>query len=164
MENRREGIGLTVFGKAFFLENISPVPRIVWHQDFPLILGDDLTAFFHQAHGHGGIVVSARHANPHPYHLMIERNGEVDYLFKVPQSVRGFRQNYPEIFSFVPALLYIPAGKAASCLADPGQFAPCLMAEDKLLDKTRLLDWLGILSRQEDRGAAGARGAASVIA
>ena len=164
LSNRCEGIWVTVFGKAFCLENVSPVPRVVWHQDFPLILGEDMTAFFRQAHGHGGIVVSTRCASPHPYHLMTERNGEVDFLFKVPQSIRGFRQNYPEVFSFVPALVYIPAGQAASRLADPRHFAPCMMAADKLLDKTRLLDWLEIQSRLEERGTAGECEAASLAA
>lgn len=150
-------IALTVFGKTFVLDDLSPVPRVVWHPDFAMITPEDMAALYDHAKGQDAIVMTARRACPHPYRLLTENGGKMEYVFAVDQRVRGFRQKYPEVLSFVPALLYIPPHVAAARLADPETFTPFLMAEEKLLDKTRLLDLLAILIQEEEAALAGNR-------
>ena len=132
----------TFFSKVFSIDDNSGQTIIV-HEDFPMITEDDIDAFIHHCRGSEKIVVSGRNVEPHPYRLLfIDQEGFFKPVVKIPQSIRGNRHFYPDVYQVVPALLFLPEGTTIKDLIEMSMPDIFLLEKDKLLDKTCFPDSL----------------------
>lgn len=135
-----------IFGRSFHLPPISHRLRLVWHEDFPLIEEKDIIDFASYASNKSCPVITGCKARIHPYRLMyVDQDGFDAHLVDIPASIRGDRHRYPDVFSFVPALISIPPGIAAADLGNnPAAVDMYVIPSDKLLDNASLIDNLMI--------------------
>jgi hypothetical protein len=130
---------IRIFGKEFDQVAISDSIRIIVHEDFPMLDERDLAEFTSYSETKESFVISGRRANIHPYRLMyIDDIGYDAYYVDIPQSIRGNRHLYPEIYQFVPALISIPPKMRFDLLSCHENLDMFVMPEEKLLDKTIL--------------------------
>ena len=139
---------LQICGKAFDIAPHADTFRFVRHEDYPLINDLDVAAFISYATKRKALVISGCKARIHPYRIMyIDEAGYGENLVDIPQSIRGNRHLYPEIYEFVPALIGLPPRQTVDRLLKDG--AGCeiyLMPEEKLLDCSNSLERLLIQS------------------
>ncbi len=132
-----------VFGKEFVLEPISDNFRLALHEDFPMIIREDIRDFIGYSVKKGVIVISGCIAKVHPYRLMyIDKDGYDVHFADIPQSIRGNRHFYPEIYQFIPAMVAIPPNIPISNVQRHDQLDMYVMPVSKLLDKTLFLERL----------------------
>lgn len=136
-----------IFGKEFALAPVSDNVRIVVHEDFLMITEQDISDFIAYSEKKNTIVISGCKAKVHPYRLMyIDEEGYDSHLADIPQSIRGNRQCYPEVYQFIPALISIPPKTPIRTLDPPEDINMYVMLAKKLLDKSSLIDKLLIMS------------------
>jgi hypothetical protein len=140
-------VNTTIFGKGFTLQECSSEPRLVVHEDFGMIEDSDIRDFTAYSQDRNRIVISGCEAKVHPFRLMVvDEEGYDGPLFQIPQEVRGNRHRYPEVFQFVPALIFIPPGIPVSYWRDVQWLDMYPMPSRKLLDASSLIDSLFIRS------------------
>lgn len=133
---------ITFFSKVFSIDD-NPDQKIIVHEDFPMITDDDIDAFIYHCRGRKKIVVSGRIVEPHPYRLLfIDPEGFFKPVVKIPQSIRGNRHFYPDVYQVVPALLFLPEGITIKDLIEMVMPEIYILEKDKLLDKTCFPDSL----------------------
>jgi hypothetical protein len=136
-----------ILGKDFSIAPSSEKFRVIMHHHYPMVDENDLRDFISYSLGRNTIVISGSQAKVHPYRLMfIEEEGLDAHLFDVPQSVRGNRHAYPQVYQFVPALIALPPHVPASHLQHLDKADLYVMPQEKLLDESILLDRLLIQS------------------
>lgn len=107
----RKKDSFSIFGKIFDSPPVSDDFRIIRHDDFPLISEQELQTFADYARKQKKVVITGCPARVHPYRLKyVDQQGFSNFFYEVDQAVRGNRHYYPEVFSFVPAIVAIPAG------------------------------------------------------
>jgi len=137
----------SIFGKIFRLEPRSSVHRIILHEDYPLLTGSDVDEFIRYASSREKIVISGCTSRVHPYRLMqIAPDGYERYCMDIPQSIRGNRHRYPNVYSFVPALISIPPERTFPGTRRAEDLELYIVPPEKLLDSRRMLDRLMIPS------------------
>lgn len=142
-QDKPNGEKKDVFGKFFTLPAISNLQRIVVHLDFPLIAETDIDDFVSKSTQSTKPTISCRRVRTHPYRAMvIGEDGYDNFLAEIPQSIRGNRHLYPEVFELVPALMAIPPGFDMNLLPLSDEIGMYEMDERKLLDKTKQIDRL----------------------
>ena len=145
-------VGTTLFGKAFTLQERSSDPRLVVHEDFPMIDASDVRDFMAYSRNRNRIVISGCEAKVHPFRLrVVDEEGYDGPLLDIPQEIRGNRHRYPEIFQFVPALIFIPAGIPVSYSGNAEWVEMYPMPPEKLLDASSLTDSLLIRSYKKNQ-------------
>jgi hypothetical protein len=155
----KAGSTVVLFGKEFALDPVSCHFRVALHGDFPLIDEDDLNDFSEYCKDKDTITVSGCTAKVHPYRLMyIDDDGYDAHLADIPQTIRGNRHLYPQVYSFVPALVGVPPGAKIDRGVDPEALDMFIMPETKLLDRTILCDYLLIKALQGDPNSLEPRG------
>jgi hypothetical protein len=151
LEKKKDGNTFEIFGKEFVLDRLCENHRIIIHEDFPLINENDINDFVSYSLKKGAIVISGGKAKVHPYRLMvIDEAGYDGHLFDVPREIRGNRHLYPEVFQFVPALISIPPNTSINGFRSPKYIDMYIMAPEKLLNKSCLLDrlWINSIGRR----------------
>ncbi len=140
----------SLLGKRFRVEPVAAMHRIVMHQDYSLIGPAEIDGFTTCALQRYGVVVSGCRCRVHPYRLMcIDEEGYDRFLLDVPQSIRGARQRYPELWSFVPALISVPPGTpfprdaSLKCAQMHPLPEPCLLDRAVPLEGLRIRAVLG---------------------
>lgn len=132
--------GQNLFGKYFTEMGVRNTEQYVKHPDFPLVSESDFAQFKEYCHGKTKMVVSGAKSSVHPYRLrFIDSGGYSRFLYDVEMSIRGYRQSYPEVFSFVPAMVFIPAGIDCS-LIDVNDVEMYEVETFKTLDSTLFPD------------------------
>ena len=149
---------LNIFGKAFDIAVSSDTFRIIVHEDYRLISDREVAAFIAYAQKKEALVISGCKARVHPYRIMfIDSAGYGENLIDIPQSVRGNRHRYPEVYEIIPALVGVPPHQTVDRqLKDGTGFEIYVMPEEKLLDCSKLLEGLliqSILEKSEDKSA-----------
>ena len=142
--------GIELFGKYFDEPRFSKSHRILIHPDYPVLnrrLIDEFTTFAFQ---HNRTTITGCKAKIHPYRMRyINPNGYSDFLYRIDQSVRGDRHLYPDVYSFVPAMVSIPPGH--DCLdIRPESLLMYKVEKHCLLDQTDIVDRLSIQERSDE--------------
>lgn len=109
------------------------------HPDFPLVTDRDAEALEALARRTGRVAVTGRAVpgQSHPYRLLRPaREPYLEYAADVPQRIRGRRQSYPQVHSFVSALVALPPGVSAEALLRPEAFVMLPLPEERLLDRS----------------------------
>ena len=107
----QEKNSLSIFNKTFTEPPVSDKFRIIKHPDFPLLNQEEVQTFADYAKKQNKIVMTGCPARVHPYRLKyVNQQGFSDFFYEVDQAIRGNRHLYPYVFSFVPAMIAIPAG------------------------------------------------------
>lgn len=135
-----------LFGKLFVIEDISLACRVIVNADYPMINDMDIRCFALYGKEKGDYVISGCEARIHPFRLItLTQEGLTSYICDVPQSTRGNRHEYPVVYQFIPALVYIPAERAFPDIVKGDTTAALYkLPEEKLLDVTYFLDELMI--------------------
>jgi hypothetical protein len=132
------GERIDIIGKVFSIAPVSDFHRIVVHSDFPLISEKDIEYFTAVSIRNSIPTMSCQRAKVHPYRVMVIGDDGYDgFLADIPQSIRGNRHLYPEVFELVPALIAIPPGVNAHDLNLCDAMGMYEMEEGKLLDKSK---------------------------
>jgi CMP-N-acetylneuraminic acid synthetase len=143
---------LNIFGKKFDLLPISDHLRIILHEDYPMVKSEDLRNFTAYSKEKTAAVVSGCKAKVHPYRLMyIDKKGFDRHLANIPQALRGNRHSYPDVYTFVPALIAIPPGIAARNLLLDENIDMYIMPDVKLLDRSCFTEKLLIMALKQPR-------------
>jgi hypothetical protein len=143
IEAEKYSDALPIFGKYFRLEKLFGQHCIIIHEDYPLINENDIEQFVAYAIEKTVCVISGCRANIHPYRLMyIDDTGHDAFCVNVPQSIRGNRHLYPEIYQFVPALISIPPKMRLNSLSCYQNFDMFVMPGKKFLDQSLLTERL----------------------
>ncbi|MFH1673070.1 MAG: hypothetical protein ABIF87_06565 [Pseudomonadota bacterium] len=138
---------INIFGKEFDLAPTSDNLRMILHEDYPLIDKKDLRDFISYSEKKDTIVISGCKAKVHPYRVMyIDEDGYDSHLTDIPQSVRGNRHCYPNVFNFIPAFVSIPPNISIQTFISFEDIDMYVMPAKKLLDKSSLIDRLLIMS------------------
>ncbi len=139
-----------IFGKQFNLDAVSEEFRIVLHADFPLIREKDLEDFILYSLKIKKVVISGCKVKVHPYRLIyIDEKGYGNHLVDIPQSIRGNRHLYPEIYQFVPAIISIPPSLPIDNFNEKSDLDIYIMPTSKLLDRSLLVEKMLIASINE---------------
>ena len=139
-----------VLGKRFGDPGDPARRRVLVHPDYPEISEADVAAFEERTRdlevpAMTGCLVDD---DVHPYRLLMENDfGRLDWAVDIPQTVRGARQSYPDVYRFIPAMTHLPAGCAPEDLATR-PMAMIEMACSQLLDEADPLERL-LLSHSE---------------
>jgi hypothetical protein len=148
-ENSFSG-ALSIFGKWFQLEESCNHYTIIIHDDYPMIEKKDVETFIEYAIGKTGCVISGCEARVHPYRLMyIDNSGFDAFHFDISQEIRGDRHLYPDVYSFVPALLGIPPKFPVDSISNYDRLDMYLLPKEKLLDRAILTEALLIRAIQD---------------
>lgn len=138
---------INIFGKEFNLVPTSDSLRMILHEDYPMIDEKDLRDFISYSKTKHTVVISGCKAKVHPYRLMhIDEEGYDGHLTDISQSIRGNRHCYPDVFNFIPALVYIPPNVSIHTLKLSEDIDMYVMSTRKLLDRCSLVDKLLIMS------------------
>jgi len=139
----QQGDQIDIFGKCYRLPAVSNMFRIIIHLDFPMVTEKDIEDFTCISTRSTHPTVSCRRVRVHPYRLMIVGDdGYDDFFIDVPQSIRGNRHLYPDVFECVPALIAIPQNYNALSLQTSNELGMFKMVEKKLLDKSNPIERL----------------------
>lgn len=142
-------IRIDVFGKTFLPQERAGGELLV-HGDFPAITRSDIDAFKDVVMEKPLPVISGRLAEIHPYRVMYtDMNGFAVPLADIPQKIRGNRHYYPDIYEFVPALVWLPENLDFELFMKESTPEMYIMPGAKLLDKTRFPDWLFLKNKRE---------------
>ena len=99
--------------EKYIYRNIKSNKNKIYYKNtnFPLIKEEDYLKFQKYCHGKSKIIMTGSKTAVHPYRLkFIDQNGYSRFLYRVSRDIRGNRQSYPDVFSFSPAMFFIPAG------------------------------------------------------
>lgn len=143
---------LHLFGKSFDIEPVSARLRVLRHRHYPLVGPDEIAAFAAFASQAGVCVITGAPATVHPYRLLTCDEGMCGrFALQVSPQVRGNRHLYPCVYSFVPALVAVPAGVDAAALSRPGEALLYPLPRDVLLDGSDVLDALRLAALEQER-------------
>ncbi|MBN2139885.1 MAG: hypothetical protein JW718_02660 [Desulfovibrionaceae bacterium] len=140
--------GTWLLGKRFDVERVAPEPRVIVHEDYPLLGLDDVSRFVRCAAESPLATISGCRVEDdhHPYRLLsADADGYASYAVDVPQEIRGSRQRYPAVYRYVPALIFVPAGVPFPSAPAEGVTAMCRLEREKLLDRSNVLENLEII-------------------
>ena len=133
---------MIIFGKTFKTD-ISDTAEILVCCDFPVITAEDIASFRAFAKKKSTVVMTGCLTDIHPYRVMyIYENGCAGPLADISQKIRGSRHYYPEIYSFIPALIFVPPNVNIAEFLEKNTPEMYVMANEKLLDKKRFPDRL----------------------
>ena len=138
------GRGIDIFGKLFDIDESAGWPRFLRHSDYTNICKEDVCNFMEYARSSEKIVITGTESVVHPYRLKyVDLNGFEREFVKVDKKVRGDRHLYNKVYSFRPAMVWIPAGMSIKeFLQNPQKLSCYLLREEKLFDRSNLLDRL----------------------
>ncbi len=129
--------GIDIFGRVFDVDDCSPFPRLLVHSDFPNIGSEDICDFAKYAQKCGKkIVITGAKSKVHPYRLKYrDKDGfERVLIDDISQEVRGNRHLYNNVYSFYPAMVWVPAGiSIKESLQSAQKLSLYLLQEEKLL-------------------------------
>ncbi|WP_027186556.1 hypothetical protein [Desulfovibrio inopinatus] len=134
-------------GKIFREYIVCDFPRMIVHQDYPLLRHYDIEKFQKATCTSSLPVVSGCKVklDYHPYRLLWKtQSKQLCYCVDVDTSIRGTRQQYPHVFTFIPALLFIPAGIAFPQSMHHPDLTMYVIERKKLLDATDEIESLQI--------------------
>lgn len=136
-------VDFVLFGKSMPVLAASNQYRVVVHDHYPMITQADIGHFIDYVIIQKALVVSACEAEVHPYRILTaDADGRQAFLVDVPQGVRGDRHQYPDVFSFRPALIGIPPGFGLDDSLPKRTIKLCIFPREKLLDRTNRLEAL----------------------
>lgn len=138
-----ENLRPSLFGKSLsgFVE--TDYQGVFVHQDYPMITKADCERFRTFCSDRDRIVVAGCEIDTmsHPYRLIKRHNRfYTRYVVDIPQSIRGRRQQYPTVYRYVPALVYLPRGCSLEHCNKPEEFSMFLISPTKSLDLEKVLD------------------------
>ncbi len=100
-----------ILDKLFNEQPVSNTFKIIRHPDYPRITDAEIQTFTNYAQKQDKIVMTGCQSRVHPYRLKYtDQQGFSNFLYQIDHSIRGNRHCYPEVFSFIPALIAIPKG------------------------------------------------------
>lgn len=104
-------VGCYICGKRFEQMKISNKDKYYKHKDFCIVSEAEFSQFKDYCKRGKKPIITGSKSIVHPYRLrFIDNRGYSRFLYDVEMEVRGNRQSYPDVFSFVPAMVYIPGG------------------------------------------------------
>lgn len=135
-----------LFGKLFPVATLRG-GGVLRHADYPLTTDRDAEVLEDLARRTGRVAVSGRAVSgqSHPYRLLrLAAEPCLEYAADVPQAIRGRRQSYPQVYTYVPGLLALPPGVGLEALLRPHEFLLLPLPEQRLLDQSNSLEALFI--------------------
>jgi hypothetical protein len=149
---------IEILGKRFwYSDQTAQCDLVVVHPDYPLISDSDRESIEAQFRGSGRIAMSGCEAAVHPYRLhRTKQSGELTPLVDVSSEIRGRRQSYPIALRFVPALIFLGAGRSWLELEAPSAIDFYPMEARLLMDCQHPLERLLIRAHGAGGGEASA--------
>lgn len=138
-----------IFGKVVLFKRNA----VIVNPDYPMIDNDDIRNFVQFVEGKKTAVVTGCKVDDdvHPYRLVSkDMDGFVQFTVDISEKVRGARQRYPDVFRFVPALIYIPPVCSKSVLDNTEALELFELDAIKLLDASHELESLQIINEQRN--------------
>jgi hypothetical protein len=148
-----------IFGKHFwYCDQTAQCDLVALHPDYPLIGDSHRRSIEAHYRGSGRIAMSGCEAAVHPYRLhRTKPSGELTHLIEVSAEIRGRRQNYPCALRFVPALIFIAAGRSWLEFDTPAAIDFYRMDAALMLDRQHPIECLLIHEHQRSGDLASAR-------
>jgi len=134
---------LCLFGKPISEFVPFGCDNILHHPDYPMVTQADYNEFKRFcSQKKRAVITGCEIQTPvHPYRLMMRFQQIYSrYVVDIPQTIRGRRQAYPQLFRFVPALLYLPKGNLFDLLKAQEELLMYPIPADKGWDRKKTIE------------------------